>query len=116
MTEPVLFDMVETAQGPGLVAAAALTKSAVIADVDARTDDWWRRTCDQAIAEFAKRGKAFSAFDLVEAGVPEPEHPSRWGSRFAAAAKAGSIVPAGAGPSRRPSVRGSLVRYWRGTA
>lgn len=89
-------------------------KTAALAKVNAEADEFWRRTCDAGIRELAQRGRPFEAFDLIELGVPEPEHPSRWGARLHHAARQGVIEAVGAGPSRRPTVRGSLVRYWRG--
>jgi len=97
-------------------AAVDAPKGAVLATVNRGTDDFWRRTCDAGIRELARRGRPFEAFDLTELGVPEPEHSSRWGARLHHAARQGIIVAVGAGPSRRPTVRGSLVRYWRGAA
>ncbi len=82
--------------------------------VDDATDDFWRRTCDAGIRELARRGVVFQCADLLDLGVPEPEHPSRWGARLHAAAKAGVVEPVGAEPSRRVTVRASLVRTWRG--
>lgn len=110
--EPELFTVTRGAYGT--VYEPTAPADAVLADVAERTDAWWSSTADAAIAELARRGHPFEAFDLVALGVPEPEHASRWGARLRAAAKAGLIEPAGAGPSSRPTVRGSLVRRWRG--
>lgn len=95
-------------------AAGDEPKGAVLATVNRETDDFWRRTCDAGIRELARRDRPFEAFDLIELGVPEPEHHSRWGARLHHAARQGIIEAVGAGPSRRPTVRGSLVRHWRG--
>lgn len=110
--EPELFNVTRGAYGTVYEPTASV--DAVLDDLAERTDGWWARTCDAGIAELARRGHPFEAWDLVALGVPEPEQPSRWGARLRAAAKAGTIEPAGAGPSSRPTVRGSLVRRWRG--
>lgn len=81
---------------------------------DENTDAFWRATADQAIRARAETGRVFDAYALAEDGVPEPDHPSRWGPRFLAAARAGVIVPAGYASSRRPATAGSAVRVWRG--
>jgi len=85
-----------------------------IARAEAGTDSWWRDCCDRGIAELAARGVVFQAADLQDMGVPDPNHPNRWGPRLLAAARAGVIVPVGYGPSRRPSTACSAVRLWRG--
>lgn len=78
-------------------------------------DDWWVRTALQAVRAAAKTGQEFQAFDLVETyGVPEPDHPNRWGALLTRAARDGVIVAVGAAPSRRPSTARSLTRTWRG--
>jgi hypothetical protein len=83
---------------------------------DENTDAWWRSVADQAIRALAETGDVFDAYSLHEHGVPEPDHPARWGPRFLAAARAGVIVPAGYASSRRPKTAGSAVRVWRGAA
>lgn len=85
-----------------------------IARGDAGTDSWWRDCCDRGIAEMVSRGVVFQAADLHDLGVPDPDHPNRWGPRLLAAARAGVIVPVDYGPSRRPSTACSAVRLWSG--
>lgn len=85
-----------------------------IDQADANTDHWWRDCCDRAIAQLAAQGIVFQAVDLLDLGVPEPDHPNRWGARLREAARAGVIQPAGWGPSRRPTTACSAVRLWRG--
>lgn len=112
-----LFDVEPGAHGQQIVEAAeGPTKVAVLAEVNAQTDEWWRRTCNQGIRELARRGEPFEAYDLIGLGVPEPINSSRWGARLHNAARQGVIEAVGAGPSRRPTARGSLVRYWRGVS
>lgn len=96
------------------VEIARALRDDVLEQVDEATDDTWRRTCDAGIRELARRGGTFQCADLLELGVPEPEHPSRWGARLHHAARAGLIESVGAEPSRRATVRASLVRTWRG--
>jgi hypothetical protein len=40
---------------------------------EAGTDEQWRDCADRGIAELARRGQPFQAFDLCDLGVPEPE-------------------------------------------
>jgi hypothetical protein len=78
-------------------------------------DSWWSSTAMQAVRAMAATGRVFQAFDLVETcGIPEPDHPNRWGALLTRAARNGVIVAVGAAPSRRPTVAGSLTRTWRG--
>lgn len=85
-----------------------------VEQADRRTDWRWARVCDEAIAELAADGRPFECADLTDLGVPQPDHPNRWGPRFRAAAKAGVIRSHSYGPSRRPSRRESLTRFWVG--
>lgn len=84
--------------------------------VEESTDAWWRDCCDRGIEELARRGHDFQAVDLVDLGVPEPWHPNAWGARLHHAARRGLIEPVGYAQSRRPTVKASVVRVWRGVA
>lgn len=95
---------------------AEARKQQGMAQVDSNTSDWWKDTADQAIRHLAAVGDVFQTYDLALLGVPEPHHPNAWGARMGAAAKAGVIVPAGYGPSKRPTTAKSLVHLWRGAA
>jgi hypothetical protein len=86
------------------------------ARADANTDDWWKATVDQAIRFLAGTGRPFDAYAVSELGVPDPDHPNRWGPRFTAAARAGVIEPIGYTKGRRPTVASAAVRIWRGVA
>ncbi len=97
-------------------AAGEALKAEGMAVAAANTDDGWRDRCDAGIAELARRGEPFQAADLADHGVPEPDHPNRWGPRLLAASKAGLIEAVGYAPSKRPSTACSAVRVWRGTA
>ncbi len=77
-------------------------------------DTWWSECCDRGIAELARRGQPFQAADLLELGVPEPDHPNRWGGRLYAAGRAGTIECVAFAQSKRPTTRASIVRVWRG--
>jgi hypothetical protein len=79
--------------------------------------DTWRRAAIAAIADLAKGGCVFEAYDVIVHGdCGEPDHPSRWGAVFNLCAKAELIELAGYGPSSRPTVKSSAVRFWRGAA
>ncbi len=116
-TEPgALFDAVleHTTYGTRTTFRTAQDRDEVLERVDADTSDFWRSTCDQAIRELARRGNRFQAVDLVALGVPEPANANQWGPRLHKAAKAGLIECVGFEPSRRTTVRQSVVRVWRG--
>lgn len=77
-------------------------------------DDWWKDCATRALEQLAATGARFDAHDLTELGVPDPDHPARWGALFQAAVRRGLIVPVGYRPARRPSRHGGVVRVWRG--
>jgi len=78
-------------------------------------DGWWIDTAMQAVRAMAATGREFQCFDLAETyGVPESDHPNRWGALLTRAARENLIVPVGAAPSRRPTAARSLTRTWRG--
>ncbi len=77
-------------------------------------DDFWWPTGMRAMRWLADTNTTFEAFDLTELGVPDPDHPARWGALFRAAHKAGIIRPAGYTQSRRPGRAGGLCRVWTG--
>lgn len=105
-----------TADQLDIFAEASARKERGMAQVDANADDWWKSCADTALKQLAATGRVFEAYDLVLMGVPEPHHPNAWGARMNAAAKRGVIRNVGAGPSKRPTVARSLVRYWQGAA
>lgn len=80
-----------------------------------QADDWWRSTAGRALQWWAQTGLEFDAFDLTELGVPDPDHPARWGALFRAAHTAGLIRPVGYRQSRRPTRSGGVCRIWQGT-
>ena len=80
--------------------------------------DPWRRRAVELVAQVAAEPErpVFEAYDLVRFyELPEPDHPSRWGAIFRLCALHGLIEYVGAGPSHRPTVKGSLVKFWRGS-
>lgn len=96
-------------------AAGNRAKAAGIAQAHANTPTSWRTACDAAIELMARRGVVFQAADLIKEGlVDEPDHPNRWGPRFAAAARNGVIQPAGYASSKRRTVRSSACKQWIG--
>lgn len=77
-------------------------------------DGWWRDVAERALSWWAEAGVEFDCYDLTELGVPDPDHPNRWGALFTTAQQAGLIVPVGYRPSRRPSRHGGVCRVWKG--
>jgi hypothetical protein len=76
--------------------------------------DPWRVQAVQLIADLAAEGVVFEAYDLIRRGLPEPDHSSRWGAVFQLCGRQGLIDQVNTGRSARPTVKGSLVRFWRG--
>jgi hypothetical protein len=81
-----------------------------------RCPDEWRKKAVLAVATLAARGRVFAAYDLTQLDVDEPANHHRWGAVINLCAKHGLIESAGYGPSPRPTVKGSAVRFWRGVA
>lgn len=81
------------------------------------SDDWWSRA-SRAVAQLAREGVTFQAYDLVTRfGVEEPDNGAKqWGALFTAMRKAGVIEHAGGAPSKRPTANGSMCREWVGAA
>lgn len=77
-------------------------------------DEPWRDCAERAVRHLASVGAEFTADDLTEMGVPDPDHPSRWGSLFAALKAEGLIVVAGYKASTRKSRNGGVCRSWIG--
>ncbi|SDP46236.1 hypothetical protein SAMN05660199_03952 [Klenkia soli] len=86
-----------------------------VAQAEANRDDWWWSPAMAAVRHLAASGLPFTAWDLTDKlGVPDPDHPARWGGLFYAARTAGIIERAGITESSRPSRSGGLCRVWRG--
>ncbi len=78
--------------------------------------DWWWRDCaDRALLWCAQGGFDFTAETLRDLGVPEPDHPNRWGGLFMAAHSRALIEPVGYTQATRPTRAGGVHRIWRGT-
>ncbi|WP_324650989.1 hypothetical protein [Georgenia sp. H159] len=82
--------------------------------VQENADDWWRDSAERALRWWAQSGQPFDAFDITELGVPDPDHPARWGALFRAAYTSGLIQPIGYHQSRRPTRSGGVCRVWQG--
>ena len=77
-------------------------------------DVWWETGALAAIEALAKTGRPFTAADLTDQGVAEPDHPCRWGSLFAKAKALGTIRRVGYGTSRRGGRNGGICAIWQG--
>lgn len=82
--------------------------------IPGNTDGWWESCALAAIETLAKSGRVFTAADLADLGVDTPDHPCRWGSVFAKAKAAGTIVRVGYAPSRTAGRRGGVCAMWFG--
>ena len=76
----------------------------------------WLDCARRAATELARRGQDFTADDLTGLGVPDPDHPARWGSLFSTLKREGIITLVDYRASTKPSRNGGVVRVWRGTA
>lgn len=81
---------------------------------DPTSDSWWYDSARRALEWLAQTETPFDAYDLTEMGVPDPDHPNRWGSLFRVAKDEGLITPVGYRESRRPSRAGGVCRVWVG--
>ena len=77
-------------------------------------DPWWHAGAMKAIQQLAATGHNFTAADLTDMGVAEPDHPCRWGSLFASAKATGVIVRVGYAPARRAGRNGGVAAIWKG--
>ena len=100
--------------GPDLLDLAEAMAGADRADKNA--DNWWRSCALRAVETLAASGREFTADDVRDLGVPEPDQPNRWGGLFLAASRAGTVVCVGARRSTRGARNASLTRVWRGAA
>jgi hypothetical protein len=85
-------------------------------DLLTHADEPWLDCATRGARELARRGQDFTADDLTELGVPDPDNPSRWGSLFSALKREGLITTVGYRASAKPSRNGGVTRVWRGTA
>jgi len=91
------------------------TYDPVASDLMANADEWWKSCAEKAARQLASDGVEFTADDLTEMGVEDPDHPSRWGSLFSALKRDGVITPVGYRPSTRKSRNGGVCRVWIGS-
>lgn len=107
-------------ESPGRATGATRNNSsdrevtAILAETLDNADDWWADSAWRAMAVLAETGREFTAYDLTEMGVPDPDHPNRWGALFAAAHKQEIITPIGFEQSRRRARHSGVCRIWRG--
>jgi hypothetical protein len=88
-----------------------------LAAVSAATVTGWRLAADHAIERLAGTGGTFTAEDVRRlAGDPLGSHPNAMGARLSAAARRGTIVPAGYVQATRPQSRARVLRAWKGAA
>lgn len=89
-------------------------RDAGVSSVTSHTPQWWRDSCDRAIARLAASGVEFTA-DEVRAVVGDPpNHPNAMGARFLSAAKSRLIERVGYKKPTRPSRHANVVAIWRG--
>lgn len=81
-----------------------------------RSPEAWKREFVLLVARFADAMTPFSADDLRDAGLWEPDQPNRWGAGFRAQERAGVIESWGFAVSRRVERHGSVLRRWIGVA
>lgn len=111
---PDLFDVLaEEATRPRYVAPSPHPMVDVAAE---NTDAWWASLARTAITDLAATGRPFSADHVRDMGVPDPDHPNRWGAAFSSARKAGVIRRVGYAPSTTESRHGGVVTVWQGVA
>lgn len=109
--------MTTTQQGrPDLARIGAATDAFDGDTILANADGWWRDCAERALGWLAEAGYDFTAYDLTELGVPDPDVPNRWGSLFSAAHHRGLIEPVGFRVSPRQSRQGGVCRVWRGVS
>lgn len=91
-----------------------MTHSPDAATIIDRADRPWLSCAEAALSVLIRRGKPFTAADLTDLGVPDPDHSCRWGSLLAAAKARGDILPLGIAISRRPGRNSGYCRQWLG--
>ena len=87
----------------------------ILADLHAENADaWWSDCAERAVSWWAEAGVPFTVNDVRELGVPEADHPNRWGALFSAMRARGVIESVGFAVSTRRSRHGGVLRVWRG--
>jgi hypothetical protein len=83
--------------------------------VELNTHPGWKAHAERVVAELATSGVEFTAETVRErTGHPLASHHNAFGAVLAAAARAGTIVPAGFATATRPEAHGRILRVWRG--
>ncbi|MGV0109799.1 hypothetical protein [Arthrobacter sp. CP30] len=76
----------------------------------------WKTVAMRALEAEAASGLTFDSYTLEAVrGVPEADHPNRWGGLFHAAAKRGVIRKVGYHQSLRPGRSGGVCAVWVGS-
>lgn len=89
----------------------------ILAELHAENADaWWRDCAERAVSWWAEAGVQFTANDVRDLGVPEADHPARWGALFSAMRARGVIAPVGYTTSTRRSRHGGVLRIWQGVS
>jgi len=91
---------------------AAARDEGIACAESAQGAEWDRHVIDQAIMHYARTGLEFSANDLR--GLLPAVAGSMIGARFLAAARAGTIVRAGATHASHRAGHARLLSTWRG--
>lgn len=92
----------------------SLAADTILRETYDNADSWWIDCAERAVSWWAAAGVPFTADDLRDLGVPEADHPNRWGALFAAFHRRGTIVPVGYRVSTRKARHGGVLRVWRG--
>ncbi len=74
----------------------------------------WRERAEQLIQQFAARGAVFTADDLRDQGLDEPDQPNQWGALFKVMQEEKVITMVGFTSSRRDGRHSSVIRQWTG--
>lgn len=85
-----------------------------LTEVLENADEPWKDCAWRGLEALASTGIPFTANDITELGVPDPDHSSRWGALFRAAHQSGVIKPVGYTQSTRETRHGGIVRLWVG--
>jgi hypothetical protein len=78
-------------------------------------NEGWMRECRRAIEYLAEQPVPFTADDVAELAIGEPDHPNHWGVVFRQASRDGVIRQVGFKQSAQESRNGGVLRMWTGT-
>jgi len=74
----------------------------------------WRDEAEGIIRYLASTGQPFTADDLRDMGLAEPDHPNRFGALFNAMAHDEIIRCVGYAKARKVSRKGGRILVWQG--